>query len=79
MKHRFKVGSKYTIQFHDHCTGDFKVLCEVTMWITDIDDTHVYGTWWKLITDDEEVEVANREMVSIIKSTITKKRKLELL
>lgn len=76
---RFKVGSKYTIQFYDHCVGNFKVLCEVTIWVTKTDRSHVYGTWWKVITDDKEVEESNREMVSIIKSTIIKKKKLHLL
>ena len=76
---KFKIGSKYTIQFHDHCLSEYKALCEVTMWITAEDKTHVYGTWWRLITDDLEVEESNREMVSIIKSTITKRRKLTSL
>lgn len=76
---KFKIGEKYTIQFWDHCLGEFKVLCEVTMWITKEDKSHVYGTWWKVITDDKEVEESNREMTSIIKSTIVKKRKLAKL
>ena len=72
---KFKVGEKYTIQFWDHCVGEFKVLCEVTIYITSQDKTHLYGTWWRVITDDKAVEANNREMVSIIKSTIFKKRK----
>lgn len=72
----FKIGDKYTIQFHDHCTGSFKVVCEVTIYVTSEDKTHVYGTWWRVLTDDKEVEEHNREMVSIIKSTIIKKRKM---
>lgn len=76
MKRQFKVGDKYTIQFHDHCLGEFNVACEVTMYVTSEDDVFVYGTWWRVLTDDEEVEEANREMVTVIKSTITKKRKL---
>jgi hypothetical protein len=76
---KFKVGEKYCIQFWDHCLGDFKVLCEVTIWITKEHKSHIYGTWWKVITDDDEVERNNREMVSIIKSTIVKKRKMAKL
>jgi hypothetical protein len=79
MKNKFKAGSKYTIQFHDHCLGEFDVLCEVTIWVTKENATHVYGTWWKVHTEDVEVEEANREMVSIIKSTIIKKAKLKNL
>lgn len=77
MRKKFAVGSKYIIQFHDHCLGDFKVLCEVMIMVTKEDETSVYGTWWIVVTDDKEVEEANREMVSIIKSTITKKRKIK--
>ena len=73
---KFKIGSKYTIQFWDHCLGQFKVLCEVTIYITSQDKTHLYGTWWRVLTDDTATEEANREMISIIKSTITKTKKL---
>ena len=74
---KFKIGDKYIIQFHDHCTGNFKMLCEVMLKIIKEDSTHIYGTWWILITDDQDVEEANVEMVSIIKSTIVKKRKVK--
>lgn len=76
---RFKVGCKYTIQFWDHCVGEDKVLCEVTMWITKEQKHHVYGTWWRVLTDNEETEENNREMLSIVKSAIVKKRKLASL
>jgi hypothetical protein len=79
MKKKFKIGSKYTIQFWDHCLEKEKILCEVTMWITEEDDTHVYGTWWRILTEDSDIEEANREMVSIIKSTIIKKACLKSL
>lgn len=78
MKNQFKVGNKYTIQFWDHCKGSEALLCEVTLWITKEDKDFVYGTWWRII-DDEEAEEDNREMVTIIKSTIAKKRSLALL
>ena len=79
MKKKFKVGQKYTIQFWDHCLEKEKILCEVTMWITEEDDTHVYGTWWRIITDEAWIEELNREMVSIVKSAITKKIMLKML
>ena len=72
---KFDIGSKYTIVFWDHCIEQFKVKCEVTIYITKEDKSHVYGTWWRVITDDEEVERNNREMVSIVKSAIIRKRK----
>lgn len=75
MKSLFKIGEKYCIQFHDHCIGEFKVVCEITIYVTKEDETHVHGTWWRVITDNHEVEESNREMVSVIKSTIIKKRK----
>lgn len=73
---KFKIDEKYTIQFMDHCKGDDALLCEVTLWITKEDKKNVYGTWWRIITDEEQFEKDNREMVTIIKSTIVKKRKL---
>ena len=72
----FIVGSKYTIQFWDHCLGQFKILCEVTIYITSQDKTHLYGTWWRVITKEESIEESNREMISIVKSTIVKTKKL---
>lgn len=72
---KFEIGGKYSIRFHDHCVGEFDVLCEVTIWVTKETKTHVYGTWWKVISDDPEVEEFNREMVSIIKSAIVKRKK----
>lgn len=73
---KFKEGEKYTIQFWDHCLGDFKVVCEVTIWITKQSNIHLYGTWWRVLTDDTSVEEANREMVTLVKSAIIKKRKM---
>lgn len=74
---KYVLGSKYTIQFWDHCIGaETRILCEVTIWITKEDATHIYGTWWRVL-NDPDAEVANREPVSIIKSTIVKKRKLK--
>lgn len=63
----------------DHCKGSETLLCEVTIWVTKEDKNNVYGTWWKVITEDKETEELNREMVSIIKSTIVKKRKLHAI
>lgn len=77
MRNKFRLGCKYTIQFWDHCKGDEALLCEVTMWITKEDKDFVYGTWWRII-DDIEAEEHNREMVTIVKSTIHKKRALSL-
>lgn len=73
---KFKIGSKYTIQFWDHAIGVAPVMCEVTMWITGEDKTHVEGTWWRIVSD-AEIEKDNRELVHIIKSTIVKKVKLK--
>jgi hypothetical protein len=75
MRRSFKVGEKYTIQFWDHCLEEDKILCEVTLWVTKEDKTFVYGTWWRVLTEDTELEESNREMLSIVKSAIKRKRK----
>ena len=75
MKKVFEVGKKYVIRFYDHCIGDNEILCEIDIWVTKETATSVTGTWWRIINDDE-AEKVNREPVTIIKSTIIKKRKL---
>lgn len=76
---KFKIGSKYNIYFWDHCLEQFKVKCEVTIYVTKEDKTHVYGTWWRVHTEEEGVEENNREMISIVKAAIIKKRKIQSL
>lgn len=72
---KFKVGAKYTIQFLDHCKGNQTLFCEITAWVVSQDEKALYLTWWRVIDTDEETIEENREMVSIIKSTITKSKK----
>lgn len=71
---KFKLNQRYRITFWDHCKGEDRILCEVTIWTTRDDATFIYGTWWKVFHDDSETEELNREMVSIAKSTIVKKK-----
>lgn len=74
MKSKFKIGSVYTIQFWDHCKGEEKILCEVTIEITREDESFIYGTWWRIITKDKELASLNHEIISIVKSAIVKKK-----
>jgi hypothetical protein len=76
MKKQFQIGHVYTIQFWDHCKGEEKILCEVTIEATKEDETFVYGTWWRIITKDKELASVNHEMISIVKSAIVKKNKV---
>lgn len=73
---KFKIGSKYTIQFMDHCKGDQTLVCEITAWVIREDKNTVYLTWWRVIDTDADTIAHNREMISIIKSTIIKTKKL---
>jgi hypothetical protein len=76
VKNKFKSGCKYEIQFWDHCLEEAEILCEVDIWVTRETKTHVFGTWWRIVNSLEH-EKNNRELVSIVKSTITRKRKLK--
>lgn len=73
---KFKVGEKYIIRFHDHCKGSNTIICEVMLKIIKQDKLNIVGTWWIVIDENEETEEANTEMMTIIKSTIIKKRKV---
>lgn len=71
---KFKIGKKYCIHFLDHCKGNGALLCEITAYVISEDKTTLYCSWWKVLCDDPETEEINREMVSIVKSTIVKKK-----
>jgi hypothetical protein len=73
---KFKVGSKYIIRFHDHCKGEDTIDCEVMLKIIKQDKLSIVGTWWIIIGENTETEEANTEMMTIIKSTIIKKREI---
>ena len=75
---KFEVGSAYLICFKDHCLGEDHILmdCSVLGWVLSQDEDRVTVTFWKV--DKDEYKEGNDEPCNIIKSTITKKRKLQI-
>jgi len=70
----FKKGELYLIRFYDHCIGDTLLECEVVGWVFYDDEKTVRVTFWHI--DDEEWKGENKEPVTILKSTIIRKKKL---
>jgi hypothetical protein len=72
MKYEFTEGQHYIVEFLDHFVGhDEPILCQVSGWVTKDDPDYVVLTTWLVLTDDRSIEEDNREMVAIIKSTIS--------
>jgi len=68
----------YYIKFLDHCLSDEHILmeCEVMGWVISQDDKRVTITYWNV--GDESYRKDNEEPVNIIKSTILKKRVINI-
>jgi len=74
----FDVGELYRIKFYDHAIGMVEAMeCEVVGWVLKNNDLNVVITFWRLNNGCDEVKKENTEPVSIIKSTIIRKRKLK--
>ena len=77
MSNKFELGKLYKIRFYDHCIGmSRKMECEVCGWIIKEDKEHIVLTYWRVNDSDATTVRENIEPVSIIKSCITRKRKL---
>ena len=77
-KKMFKVDSWYMLQFLDHAIGKGSVLTEVcarTYEGCENEDTVVF-TYWHVVSESEETTVNNREPISIVKSTIKRKKRI---
>ena len=73
----FKIGKYYMVIFDDHVKGMSRQLeCKVFGKIIEESEKVIVINWWNIIDDDEDVKKDNTELLSILKSTITKKRML---
>lgn len=74
---KFKYDSLYYVQFDDHIKdGDEPLSCQVCGWVINDSDKYVTLAWWMPNSADESTNKFNVEKVVILKSTITRKRKL---
>ena len=70
---RFKVGKPYHIKFYDHCTNmDEPMVCKVMGWVVKQSSLSVVLATWLVETRDEQVREDNREIFTLLKSTIVK-------
>lgn len=75
----FQKDKIYYIKFYDHCTGsDEEMICEVVGWAQENKKNSVSLAYWVVDTDDKIVKKENAGLVNIIKSTIIKKRKIQV-
>jgi hypothetical protein len=76
---RFKKCSPYYIKFLDHIKGANKPLvCQILVWIIEDNSDHIVACWWLPEDDDADTVIDNRELITIVTSTILKKRKLTI-
>jgi hypothetical protein len=71
----FEIGGLYLVEFDDHCLGEGVLPCRVVGWVLRQDPKQVVLTFWDTMSDPE-TKAANNEPVSILKSAITRKKKL---
>ena len=78
-KRKFILGSLYYISFLDHCLhGDINGMpTEVAGFVVEESDDNIVVSFWEPITKDMEILKENRELMTIIKSTIKRKRKVK--
>lgn len=66
---RFRKGQWYVVTFWDHVMGmDKPVLCKVCGQVVKQDRLSITLTWWEVL--DDECAEDNRELVTLLKSTL---------
>ena len=74
---KFTEGKAYEVVFWDHIRDDSSpLLCTVYGIIVKDAEDYITIAWWTVSHKDDEVEESNREVVTLLKSTIKKKRKV---
>ncbi len=73
----FAVGSAYYIKFLDHIKGASEPLyCQVLGWIIKEEEGFIVLAWWMPEDKDEQLVKDNQELLTIVKSTIIRKKKV---
>ena len=66
------------VMFLDHVSGDTRpMLCSAVGYVVEETKDYLGLAWWTVMTDCKQTEMENREVFSILKSTIKKKRVLK--
>lgn len=68
---KLQVGRLYFIRFLDHTIGtDKDVECEICGWLLEDRPKSYLFTWWRCVSDCEDINRENVEYAQVIKSTI---------
>lgn len=75
---KLKEGAWYRVRFLDHCIAEKEelVTCRVYGWLVSQDKERVTISTWEIETDDKELRDNNKELINIIRSSITEIRKV---
>jgi len=74
---KFVEGVAYEVIFWDHIRDDSApILCRVYGVIVKDMEQYITVAWWTVTHKDDDVVESNRELVTLLKSTIKKKRKI---
>ena len=70
-----KINKWHHITFLDHMIGLHEpIKIETVIYVLETTDKYVYGTTWLPVHGDKDIVKDNYEKISIIKSTILKKK-----
>lgn len=76
---KFELDKCYLIEFLDHSIGDEGVITfQLAGWIIDQGPDHIVINTWNMVNGSDECKQNNLERQNILKSTIKRKRKLNL-
>lgn len=75
----FDIGELYIVQFHDHSIGQpGETEFQLCGWIWAETDRYITINTWHMLNVDKDTEENNLEAQNIMKSAITRKRKIRV-
>lgn len=76
---KFKENECYLVRFMDHTAGTKEIVeVEVVAWFLEDRKNHIVLSPWRIDSEDSELVSNNHEPISIIKSCITRFKRLDL-
>jgi len=75
---KFKINELYYVKFLDHCIGQEELISETVGWVQSESKNSVILIYWRTNSTCKETNEANNERLTIIKSTIVKKRIIKI-
>ena len=72
MKYKYRVNKMYAVKFLDHAINGGAIMCCVSGVLVKQDAKTITLAYWLPISSDVELVENNWEIVTLIKSTVTK-------